>query len=456
MPNRSSRVLRAPRPAAAAGALLLALAVLVALAVPAARTAVAQTDTGILSLFKRIENLDTGSSEGRRELWTMHARNLDTGEELEGDGLNGVQSLTVPAGTYRIWETGGVAGFRFQNWNCGGEDILDATPEVVVPPGGTLTCTVDNEAISPTLTLVKDVVGGTASPEDWTLRAQGPSSVAGASGSDAVTDRPVRIGQYTLSEEGGPDGYRTEGWSCDGADLVGDVVTIDLAQSVTCTVRNVGPVTPTVPTLTLVKEVVGGPAAAEDWTLTATGPQTLSGATGAAEVTAVEVQPGAYALGEDGPPGYDGAWSCTGAAAGDGSAGTVSVAAGEDVVCTATNTWSGGTLTLTKLLEGERFAVPEHWTLTATGPDATITGRSGSAAVTGAPVPAGDYVLAEDGWSGFAAGPWECTGGTVTGDVVTVPAGGDVSCTITNTPLPSLLTLVKEVDGGPAARRTGR
>lgn len=451
MPNRSSRALPASRPIVVLGAALLAVALLLALVVPAGRSAAAQVETGRLSLFKRIENLDTGSSEGRRELWTMHARSLDTGREIEGDGLNGVQSLEVPAGTYRIWESGGVDGYRFQSWSCGGDDILDPTPEVVVPPGGTLTCTVDNEAISPTLTLVKDVVGGTASPEDWTLRAQGPSAIAGPSGSDAVTRQEVRIGQYALSEEGGPDGYRSDGWACDGADLDGDVVTIDLAASVTCTVTNVGPVAPTAPTLTLVKDVVGGPASAQDWTLTAAGPQTLTGTTGAADVTAVEVATGTYALTEDGPPGYDGAWACTGAAAGDGSGGAVTVAEGEDVVCTATNTWTGATLTLTKLLEGERFAVPEHWTLTATGAVTTVGGPSGSDAVTDAYVPAGDYTLAEDGWSGFAAGPWECTGATVTGDVVAVPEGGDVTCTITNTPLPSLLTLVKEVDGGPAA-----
>lgn len=452
-PSPPTSPFSAPRTRGLASALAATLVLVLAavLAVTGAGGASAQAETGRLSLFKRIENLDTGSSEGRRELWTMHARNLATGQTIDGDGLNGVQSLEVPAGTYRIWETGGVEGYRFQNWNCGGEDILDPTPEVVVPPGGTLTCTVDNEAIYPTLTLVKDVVGGTASPEDWTLRAQGPSSIAGPSGSDAVTGQQVRIGQYALSEEGGPDGYRSEGWTCDGADLVGDTVTIDLAASVTCTVTNVGPVDPTASTLTLVKEVVGGPAAAGDWTLTAVGPQTLSGTTGAAEVTAAEVGPGTYALAEDGPPGYDGTWACTGSAAGDGSSGAVAVPEGEDVVCTATNAWQGGTLTLVKALEGPTTAEPSDWALTATGADAVVSGASGSDAVTSVPVPAGGYELAEDGWSGFDPGPWACTGGPLDGDVVTVGTGADVTCTVTNTVRLPHLTLVKDVDGGPTA-----
>lgn len=446
---RSVARLRATAPALAA---LLVLAVAVVLGVTGARADAAQAETGRLSLFKRIENLDTGASEGRRELWTMHAVNVATGATIEGDGLNGVQSLEVPAGTYRISESGGVPGYRFQNWSCGGDDILDPTPEVVVPPGGTVQCTVDNEAIRPGLTLVKEVVGGVASPADWTLRAQGPESIAGPSGSAAVTDVPMRVGQYTLSEEGGAPGYRSEGWTCDGAPLSGDVVTLDLGRSVTCTVRNVfdggGGGSPD-PTLTLVKEVVGGPSAVPDWTLTAVGPEEVSGVTGDPAVTAAEVEPGEYVLGEQGPAGYAAAWSCTGAAAGDGAGGSVTLALEEDVTCTATNTWQGGTLTLVKQLVGTTTAVPADWTLTAAGDGTTVTGPSGSPAVTGVPVPPGGYTLSESGWTGFDPGPWQCTGGALDGAVVTVAPGATVVCTVTNAVVLPHLTLVKELTGGP-------
>lgn len=435
---------------AAVLALTVVLAVLAAVAVTGGRAAAAQAETGRLSLFKRIENLDTGSSEGRRELWTMHAVNVTTGATIEGDGLNGVQSLEVPAGTYRISESGGVSGYRFQNWNCGGADILDPTPEVVVPPGGSVQCTVDNEAVRPSLTLVKEVEGGTASPADWTLRAQGPESVAGPSGSPAVTGVPMRVGQYTLSEEGGPAGYRSEGWTCDGAPLSGDVVTLDLGRSVTCTVRNVsGAGGGAEPTLTLVKKVVGGPAGAEDWTLSATGPQAVSGVTGDPEVTAAGVAPGEYALGEQGPVGYAGAWSCTGAAAGDGAGGSVTIAPAEHVTCTATNTWQGGILTLVKEIEGTTTAVPADWTLTAAGEGTTVSGSSGSPDVTGVDVPPGDYALSEAGWTGFDPGPWQCTGGALDGSVVSVEPGATVVCTVTNAVVLPHLTLVKEVQGGP-------
>ena len=58
----------------------------------------------------------------------------------------------------------------------------------------------------------------------------------------------------------------------------------------------------------------------------------------------------------------------------------------------------------------------------------------------------GDYQLSEDGPEGFEGSLWECSGGTVEGDIVTVPSGGNVTCTITNTAIAPRLTLVKEVD----------
>lgn len=76
----------------------------------------------------------------------------------------------------------------------------------------------------------------------------------------------------------------------------------------------------------------GGDAAATDWTLEAVGSATLRGTTGDPAITAVQVQPGAYALGlGGGRPGYAAAWACEGGAL-DG--GTVTVGAGEQVACT--------------------------------------------------------------------------------------------------------------------------
>ena len=201
--------------------------------------AVAQVNpniTGTLSLFKRIENLDTGSGEGRRELWIMHAVNTeDPSFSFTGDGLNGFQTRTIPAGTYTISESGGVAGYRFVSWDCGAAGVFTVpTPTITVPANNQVTCTVRNDAIKPTLTLVK-VSGGPAAPTAWTLHANGPTSISGITGVSAA----VPIGQYTLSESNGPPGYTASAWVCTGGTQTsGSTVVLTLGETVTCTITN--------------------------------------------------------------------------------------------------------------------------------------------------------------------------------------------------------------------------
>ena len=73
------------------------------------------------------------------------------------------------------------------------------------------TCTIVNDDIPATLTLVKQVVnddGGTAVATEWTLTATGPTAgVSGPTGDPAVTGVPVSAGSYDLSESG-PVGLR--------------------------------------------------------------------------------------------------------------------------------------------------------------------------------------------------------------------------------------------------------
>src|SRR5260370_1166470 len=93
-------------------------------------------------------------------------------------------------------------------------------------------------------------------------------------------------------------------------------------------------------TLTLAKKVDntnGGTAAATDWTLSATGPSTISGASGAAAVTGASVKAGAYTLAESsGPSGYNaGAWSCIG---GTLSGSTLTLGPGQTASCGIVNT----------------------------------------------------------------------------------------------------------------------
>ena len=101
--------------------------------------------------------------------------------------------------------------------------------------------------------------------------------------------------------------------------------------------------------LTPVKRVVnqhGGTAEPGDWTLTADGPEDLSGSSGSSEVTDVRVPSGTYTLGESGgPEGYrPSGWACTGSAGKDVPVadGRVTLTAGDKVTCTLTNKERGG------------------------------------------------------------------------------------------------------------------
>ena len=213
-------------------------------------------------------------------------------------------------------------------------------------------CTVNNDDQTAHLKLVKTITnnnGGTATVTDWTLTATGPTTIRGITGTGDV-DQDVNAGSYTLSETG-PAGYAGT-WSCVTA--AGDPVTVNanngitvaLAQSVTCTVNNDDQPAH----LTLVKKVVndnGGTAAATAWTLTAAGPTSgVSGATGTTPVTGRAVNAGTYTLSESGgPTGYDAsAWSCvlTGqpATTVPVTNATVTLALGQDVTCTITNSYS--------------------------------------------------------------------------------------------------------------------
>lgn len=68
-----------------------------------------------------------------------------------------------------------------------------------------------------TLTLIKSVNNGAqggATGAEWTLTADGPTDISGASGSGAVTNAEVAAGAYVLGESGGVPGYIPSTYSC--------------------------------------------------------------------------------------------------------------------------------------------------------------------------------------------------------------------------------------------------
>ncbi|WP_350348514.1 hypothetical protein ABIQ69_00890 [Agromyces sp. G08B096] len=445
---------RTMRAAAAAIAVALVGGGILAASSPAAAAGEAR-----LSLFKRIENLDTGASFGDRGAWDVQAVNVETGETFRGQGLNGIQSEVVPAGTYVISEIETELtppGYRFVNWDCGSLGVFtDPTPTVTLAEDAQVTCTVENVAVQSTLTLVKEVRGGTAPASRWTLHAQGPTNVVGTTGVQA----DVRIGEYRLSESNGGSGYTSLGWTCvdatSGEDVPvadGDVIEVGLDQQITCTVVN----SAQLPQLTLVKEVTGPAGAPLDdpaaWTLTADGPTAgISGASGSHEVSHVGVAPGTYELAEDGPAGYAaGEWTCVDHVSGQPvpvTAGAVEVAGAVDVVCTIVNDFTGGWLTLEKVVVGAQ--PPTAWTLSATSTDDSIAGVTGTPEVTRTPVAAGEFALAESGPTlGYTTAGWDCSNSDGFVTAATVAAGEEVVCRIENDAVQPHLSLVKQVVNG--------
>ncbi|GIG40557.1 DUF7933 domain-containing protein [Cellulomonas phragmiteti] len=190
------------------------------------------------------------------------------------------------------------AGFRYQSLVCTVNGTTAATTvttvgtqvrgvvDVDVAPGGAVDCVFTNRPVA-TLSLVKNVSFGTATPSQWQLAATrnlatalpGPS---GAGGSGAVTAVTVSAETpYRLSEAGGPATYvQVGGWAC--VTTSGSTVTVTAAgdvtlargTDVTCTVTNA------TAALTLLKNVQSPSTGfvPATWNLTAT-PAPLAGLT---------------------------------------------------------------------------------------------------------------------------------------------------------------------------------
>ena len=372
----------------------------------------------------------------------------------DNDGtLSNTRTFTVDEGSYTVTEAA-AAGYAV-SISC-----VDATQNTTVnngtrqasinvAAGETVTCTFTNTLQQANLTLLKTVVsdnGGTALDTAWTLAASGPTPISGVEGNPAVTNAAVNAGVYTLSESGGPSTYTQTNLQCTGATLNGNQITLAPGNNATCTFTN----DDNAPSLTLNKVVVndnGGQAAESAWTLSATGPTSISGpgAAGSADVVSgAGFDAGTYTLAETaGPAGYTAsAWSCTNGVTVDGN-NQISIALGQTTVCTITNNDNSAHLTLVKSVTNDNGgnALPTAWTLSATGPT-PISGAGGA----NSDVNAGVYALSETGGpAGYAASAWVCVGGAQNGSNVTLALGQSATCTITNDDIQPKLTVTKVV-----------
>ncbi len=305
----------------------------------------------------------------------------------------------------------------------------------------------------PSLTVVKQVVnnsGGGAKASSFNVQVNGTTLTGGSLSNGDATDtytysNPQSGTSYTVGEtDPTASGYAQTSLVCKdntaGATVANPVI-LDHGQNVTCTITN----DDIAPRLTLVKHLSGGTASAIDWTLTATGPTTISGATGSTAVTNANVNAGQYTLSESGGPSNYSAsdWSCVG---GSLSGNTLTLALNDTATCSITNTRDTGTITVNKTLlpstDSGRFNLSiggtDNFSFTATNQgDNGTTGQK--------TVDTGTYTVSEAGYNGTSLSnylsTYVCTDGQTTvasgGDTsvsnLSVAKGHNIVCTFTNT-----------------------
>lgn len=380
----------------------------------------------------------------------------------DGVGTDNTYTNHVPPGAVTLTETP-VAGWNLSDISCtvaGQETATSVT--VNVADHTTVTCTFTN---SRTASLEVDklwvINGGTPVAEgsepahlglnatlllDDVAKDWDTAYTSYLQGAQVEIDENVTFGnalcRWTTAEEGRLTG--TGGVNATVPHTVtlgGGANTYTITNRVTCDSQ-----------LTLVKDVVNGPALESAWTLSAT--PTGSGipfASGASGVTHAVTAATPYILSENAAdPRYEqyGAWNCVGTGVTEPTTGQVSVAPGRAATCTVQNATGELILKKTVLNTNGGSAVPGDFTLiadpvTVGSPNLTTPGSAGG--TTFFVDPSETFTLSETGVAGYTLSSLVCSNGD-TAAGVQVDAGEIVTCTFTNTSQPGTLTLNKVVN----------
>jgi hypothetical protein len=394
-----------------------------------------------LSLRKVVTNNNGGDNLASE--WTLTATPT-SGSAISGTGT---QHATLNEATYgpntaqasvqyTLSESGPSGYSSSGTWTCTGTggNMGGTTNKVTLSFGANVTCTITNDDVAPTITLIKSVDngnGGNAQPDDFALTLGGTGVLSGAA-TTVQANTPYAINETLV------DGYTfvsiTGDPECPAA--LGGTVTADEGESIICTITN----DDVAPTITLIKDVDndnGGDAQPNDFALTLGGAGVLSGA-----ATTVQANT-PYAINETLVDGYTFV-SITGDPECPASlGGTVTADEGEDITCTITNDDVAPTITLIKSVDNGNggTAQPNDFALTLGG-----TGvLSGAATEVEANTP---YAINETLVSGYAfvsiTGDPECP--AALGGTVTAGEGESITCTINNDDIQPLLTVTKVVD----------
>ena len=149
---------------------------------------------------------------------------------LDDAGHNASDTRTYAPGTYPVTETLGTGAAVPAGWSTSfSSDCADGS--VTLAYGDAKTCTVTNSKL-PQLIVIKEVVGGAKSPDDFQISVSGdgasPASFPGSLDGTIVTLQP---GGYDVSED--EDVHYSASYSADCKDG-----TIEYGETKTCTITN--------------------------------------------------------------------------------------------------------------------------------------------------------------------------------------------------------------------------
>lgn len=350
----------------------------------------------------------------------------------------GVPTTQFNAGTHTVTETQ-QTGYTLTG--VSGDCTLNSgTISLTLSIGGSSTCTLTNTAIQPKLIVIKHVVndnGGTKSASDFTMTVSGNSAtVPNFPGNEAGVTVPLNEGSYSADELAAAGYSKSLSADCSG--------TISIGQTKTCTITN-DDIAPSLTLNKIVSNTHGGTAVESNWTLTATGPSTLSGpgAAGSADVVSgSSFKAGTYTLSESGGPGgYSAsAWTCTNNVTVTNS--QITLANSQTTVCSITNSDVAPILTVTKVVVNP-YGV-------ALDPSAFPLFVDGVSVTTGVPTTqfsAGSHTVTETQQSGYTLTgvSGDCTQNQQGTIGLTLSIGGSSTCTLTNTAIQPKLTVIKHV-----------
>ncbi len=404
-----------------------------------------------LTVIKIVNNPNGGSATSENFTMSVTGANVS---QASFPGSDSGTTITLDPGSFSVDEIGPEGYYLYSSSGaCTGTAGSNAT----------LTCTFTNSDIPAgygVITVRKTVIsnnGGDLSAGSFTIHVtDGETDVSGSPAAGSASGVPYTLAadaSYTVSEESPTSlGYAETGISCQpvggGEPTTGQSVTLALAdqQAYICTVTN----DDVTPRLTLVKNVNNGEgtgsATAGEWTLSASGPTPISGASGSGAVTNVAVNAGVYTLSESGgPAGYtQGSYSCTGTGAWED--GMLTLALGQEATCTITNTAQPAHLTIIKQTEDESGDGTFGFSVVGTGETSfsqglEISTEGGSGSYPSISLPAGSFTVTETGRpEGWRVSGVSCVSGETgigqdieNGKALTLGNGISVTCTFRNT-----------------------